>query len=52
MTLGLDSVIDHTALGLSNDDLVAVRGNPLDDLSVLEEPVLVMKGGRIVVDRR
>ena len=33
-------------------DLVAVRGNPLEDISVLRRPVFVMNDGRIVVDRR
>ncbi len=33
-------------------DLVAVRGNPLDDVALLQEPRLVMKGGVVVVDRR
>jgi imidazolonepropionase-like amidohydrolase len=33
-------------------DLVAVRGNPLDDVTRLQDPRLVMKGGVIVVDRR
>jgi imidazolonepropionase-like amidohydrolase len=33
-------------------DLVAVDGDPLDDVRVLEAPVVVMKGGRLAVDRR
>lgn len=33
-------------------DLVAVAGNPLDDIRILEEVGFVMKGGEIVVDRR
>lgn len=33
-------------------DLVAVRGNPLDDVALLQNPRLVMKEGVIVVDRR
>ena len=33
-------------------DLVAVEGDPLEDLRVLERPVVVAKGGRLVVDRR
>jgi imidazolonepropionase-like amidohydrolase len=33
-------------------DLVAVAGNPLDDITDLERPVVVAKDGRIVVDRR
>jgi imidazolonepropionase-like amidohydrolase len=33
-------------------DLVAVEGNPLDDVSLLAEPVVVAKGGRVAFDRR
>ena len=33
-------------------DVVAVDGDPVADVSVLEHPVVVIKGGRIVVDRR
>jgi imidazolonepropionase-like amidohydrolase len=33
-------------------DLVAVKGDPLEDISVLEKPVLVIKDGRVAVDRR
>ena len=33
-------------------DLVAVKGNPLEDVSVLKKPVLVVKDGRVAVDRR
>ncbi len=33
-------------------DLIAVRGDPLHDVSSLREPVVVIKGGRVVVDRR
>ena len=29
-------------------DLVAVQGNPLDDISLLQRPVWVMKGGEVV----
>jgi imidazolonepropionase-like amidohydrolase len=29
-------------------DLIAVRGNPLDDVRVLERVVWVMKGGEVV----
>lgn len=31
-------------------DVVAVRGNPLEDLRTLESPVFVMKDGRVVKD--
>lgn len=33
-------------------DLIAVRGDPLQQISVLRRPPVVMKGGVIVVDRR
>ena len=33
-------------------DLIAVRGDPLADIAVLRAPVVVIQGGRIVVDRR
>jgi imidazolonepropionase-like amidohydrolase len=33
-------------------DLVAVDGDPVAEVSLLEAPVVVMKGGRIAVDRR
>lgn len=51
-----------TVLGRSNDlgliapnyqaDLVAIHDNPLEDLTTLRKPVLVIKSGEIVVDRR
>jgi imidazolonepropionase-like amidohydrolase len=33
-------------------DLVAVEGDPLTDITRLERPVVVMKGGRVVLDHR
>ena len=33
-------------------DLIAVRGNPLEDFTVLGEPVVVIKNGVVVGDRR
>jgi imidazolonepropionase-like amidohydrolase len=33
-------------------DLVVVRGDPLQDIAVLRRPSLVIKGGKIAVDRR
>jgi imidazolonepropionase-like amidohydrolase len=33
-------------------DLVALPGDPLADISVVTHPMLVMKGGKIAVDRR
>ena len=32
-------------------DIIAVRGNPLTDISVLEKPVFVMKDGRIILNK-
>jgi len=29
-------------------DVIGVVGNPLDDLSLLESPVFVMKGGKVI----
>ena len=33
-------------------DLVALAGDPLEDVTQFERPVVVAKGGRVVVDRR
>lgn len=33
-------------------DLIAVRRDPLTDLTALRDPALVMQGGKVVVDRR
>jgi imidazolonepropionase-like amidohydrolase len=33
-------------------DLVAVEGDPLADVTTLERPVVVLKGGRVALDRR
>ncbi len=33
-------------------DLVAVDGDPLADVTVLERPSVVIKGGRVVLDIR
>lgn len=33
-------------------DLLLLEGNPLEDLRHLQNPLLVMKEGKIVVDRR
>lgn len=49
--LGLPKDLGRVAPG-HLADLIAVRGNPLEDLSVLRRPVVVIKGGRVVVDRR
>ena len=33
-------------------DVVAVDGDPLADVRVIERPVMVLKGGRVALDRR
>jgi imidazolonepropionase-like amidohydrolase len=33
-------------------DIIAVQGNPLADPTVLRDPVVVIKGGRVILDRR
>jgi imidazolonepropionase-like amidohydrolase len=33
-------------------DLVAVEGDPLADITTLERPVVVLKGGRVALDLR
>ncbi|HEX4963005.1 MAG TPA: amidohydrolase family protein [Thermoanaerobaculia bacterium] len=33
-------------------DLVAVKGNPLADVAVIEQPAVVLKEGQIAIDRR
>ena len=33
-------------------DLIAVKGNPLEDVKVLEKPAVVVKGGQVAIDRR
>ena len=56
------TVVAAECLGWSNQvgslapgrfaDLVAVDGDPLDDVTVLERPAVVVKGGRVVLDTR
>lgn len=48
--LRLESKIGRVAPGAFGD-LVAVRGNPLEDVRVLEAPVFVMKDGEVVFRR-
>jgi imidazolonepropionase-like amidohydrolase len=43
--------LGHVAAGYLAD-LIAVRGNPLEDVKVLEKPAVVVKGGQIAIDRR
>jgi imidazolonepropionase-like amidohydrolase len=33
-------------------DLVAVKGDPLADISVIEKPAVVVKDGRVALERR
>jgi imidazolonepropionase-like amidohydrolase len=48
-----EALIGVGSLGVGRfADLVAVAGNPLDDVTQLERPVVVAKGGSVVVDRR
>ena len=32
-------------------DIIAVKGNPLADISKLERPVFVMKNGKIIINK-
>ncbi len=49
--LGKENELGRIAGGF-NADAVAVRGNPLRDISLLRAPVVVIREGRIVSDRR
>ena len=49
--LGKEKELGQIAPGFIAD-LVAVRGNPLADISTLRKPVLVLREGKIAVDRR
>ena len=40
------------ASGTTVPDLVAVADDPLADVTALERPLVVVKGGRIALDRR
>lgn len=46
--LGISDITGSLEAGKAAD-VVAVPGNPLEDISVTEHPLLVMKGGAIVV---
>ena len=46
-SLGLGSRIGKVAPGFEAD-LVAVEGNPLDDITAVRRVAFVMKGGRVV----
>jgi imidazolonepropionase-like amidohydrolase len=45
--LGLDDRLGTIAAG-KLADIIAVPGNPLEDIHVLERPTFVMKGGVVV----
>jgi imidazolonepropionase-like amidohydrolase len=49
--LGRTSDLGHVAEG-ALADLIAVRADPLRDVSALRRPALVFKDGRLIVDRR
>ena len=49
--LGEENDLGRIAEGFKAD-VIAVRGNPLKDPSVLRRPTVVVKAGRIVIDRR
>jgi imidazolonepropionase-like amidohydrolase len=48
--LGLDHLVGTVAPGMTAD-LIAVDGDPSVDVRVLRHPLLVIKGGRVIVDR-
>ena len=50
--IGWDGSRRHASRRGRFADLVAVAGDPLEDIRVLETPVVVAKGGRLAVDRR
>jgi imidazolonepropionase-like amidohydrolase len=50
-SLGLGALVGAIAPGLQAD-LVAVEGNPLDDIAAMRRVVFVMKGGTVVRDDR
>jgi len=50
-TLGKENELGRIAQGYLAD-LIAVKGNPLRDITVLRSPVVVIKDGIVVIDRR
>jgi len=48
--LGLDKSTGVVEPGFEAD-LIAVNGNPIENIRVLEDPVLVVSNGRIAVNR-
>jgi len=55
-TLNASQALGRADVGLIAEkrwgDMVAVAGNPLQDVTLLEKPVVVVKGGIIAIDRR
>ncbi|MBW3567056.1 MAG: amidohydrolase family protein [Proteobacteria bacterium] len=55
-TINASNALGRSDVGLLAEkrwgDMVAVTGNPLLDVTLLEKPVVVIKGGEIVIDRR
>jgi len=49
--LGVDGEVGTLEAG-KFADVVALRGNPLSDISSTEKPLLVMKHGTVVTDQR
>lgn len=49
--LGRQESLGRVAPGF-HADLMVVRGNPLEDITALRSPVMVIKAGRIVLDNR
>lgn len=49
--LGMEEKLGTVAPGMQAD-LLVLRGNPLSDIQAWRDPLLVIKAGRIVVDRR
>ena len=48
-SLGMGDKIGSIAPGMQAD-LVAVKGNPLDDITAVRNVVFVMKGGELIKD--
>jgi len=51
MVLRKEKDLGRVAIGYVAD-LIAVRGDPLADLSIVRKPVVVLKAGKIELDRR
>lgn len=49
--LGIDATVGTVTAG-AQADLIVVQGDPMADVRVLRRPLLVIQGGRVVIDRR